>query len=124
MADDTSHLFITLYTDADVHGGLAAQLRRRGFDVISAYEAGNANLDDEAQLTYAVEQGRALLTCNARHFVPLVAKWYQAKRSHYGIIVSEQLPVGEMVRRVSYFLNTVSADEMRDGFRNLGEFAE
>ena len=28
MADQGARLFIALYTDADVHGGLAAQIRR------------------------------------------------------------------------------------------------
>jgi hypothetical protein len=50
MVDQGARLFVALYTDADVHGGLASQVRRRGFDAISAYEAGNASLDDPDQL--------------------------------------------------------------------------
>ncbi len=124
MADKIERLFITLYTDADVHGKLAAQIRARGFDAISAYEAGHAALDDLEQLEYATSQQRAILTCNARHFAPLYQQWWQAKRKHYGIIVSQQLPVGEMLRRVLCMLNQLSAEELENGYRNLAEFSE
>lgn len=123
MANEAARLFIALYTDADVHGGLAAQLRRRGFDAISAYEAGNATLDDADQLEYAVSQRRAILTCNIKDFAPLVEEWWEAGRKHYGVIVSEQIPIGEMLRRVVRLLNTVSAEEMENGYRDLAEFA-
>jgi hypothetical protein len=124
VASEAAHLFIALYTDADVHGRLAAQIRRRGFDALSAYEAGNATLDDEDQLEYAASQRRAILTCNARHFAPLFEKWWETGRKHYGVIVSEQIPLGEMLRRVIRLLNTVNADEMENGYRDLAEFAE
>ncbi len=124
MAEQGTRLFIALYTDADVHGGLAAQIRRRGFDAISAYEADNASLDDPDQLEYAASQRRTILTCNAKDFVPLLEEWWQAGRKHYGVIASAQVPIGEMLRRVLRMLNTVSADDMEDGFRNLAEFAD
>jgi len=124
MAEQATRLFIALYTDADVHAGLAARIRRRVFDAISAYEAGNASLDDPDQLKYAVSQRRAILTCNAKDFVPLLEEWWQAGRKHYGIIASEQVPIGEMLRRVLRMLNTISAEDMEDGFRNLAAFAD
>ena len=69
MAHEPERLFIALYTDADVHGKLAGQIRRRGFDAISAYEAGNAQLDDPDQLEYSVNQRRTILTCNIKDFI-------------------------------------------------------
>ena len=122
MANEAPRLFIALYTDADVHGGLAAQICRRGFDAISAYEAGNAMLDDEDQLKYAASQRRAILTCNAKHFEPLFEGWWQAGRKPYGVIVSGPMLIGEMLRRVLRHLNAVSADEMENGCRDLAEF--
>ena len=124
MANEAERLFIALYTDADIHGRLAAQLRGNGFDAISAYEASNAQLDDSDQLEYAASHRRAILTCNAKDFEPLVKEWWWAGRKHYGVIVSEQLPLGEMLRRVMRLLNTLSSDEMENGYRDLGEFAE
>lgn len=122
MANEPQRLFVTLYTDADVHGGLAAQTNLRGFDAISAYEAGNAELSDVDQLAYAVSQRRAILTCNAKDFAPLSTAWWQDGRQHHGIVVSEQLPLGEMLRRVLRLLDSVSADVIENSYRNLAEF--
>jgi hypothetical protein len=50
-----SGLFIQLYTDEDVTTALAIALRERGFLAQSALEAGMNEVDDEAQLVYAVD---------------------------------------------------------------------
>lgn len=123
MADEPERLYIALYTDADVHGKLAALVRQRGYDAVSAFEAGNADFDDPDQLRYAAQHGRAILTCNAKDFAPLLEQWWEAGVEHWGIVVSEQLTLAEMLRRILRLLDGVSAEEMRNGFRNLGEFA-
>ena len=123
MADESEkRLFVAIYTDADVHGKLASHIRLRGFDALSAYEAGNAALDDPDQLAFATSQGRAILTCNAKDFAPLMEEWWDQGRKHYGVIVSEQLVLGEMLRRVLRLLDSVSAEELENSFRDLGEF--
>ena len=124
MAGEANRVFVTLYLDADVDPELARQVRQRGFDVVSAYEVGNGRLLDPDQLAYAVSQGRAILTHNARDFAPLFDEWWNAGKSHHGIIVSEQLPLGEMLRRTLKLLHTVTPDEMMNSIKNLAEFAE
>ena len=57
-----------LYVDADITPKLARALRQRGYDVLSAHEAGNAEAPDSEQMEFAVAQERALLTCNAADF--------------------------------------------------------
>jgi hypothetical protein len=74
-------------------------------------------------LAYALSQGRAVLTCNISHFASLFDEYWQGGREHYGIVVSEQLPIGEMLRRALNLLNSVTADEMRNNWKNLAEFA-
>jgi hypothetical protein len=123
MADEPGRLYIALYTDADVHGKLAALVRQRGYDAVSAFEAGNADLDDPDQLRYAAQHGRAILTCNAKDFVPLMRYWWETDSEHWGIIISEQLPLADMLRRVLRLLDTVSAGDMHNSFRNLGEYS-
>jgi predicted nuclease of predicted toxin-antitoxin system len=117
-------LFVALYTDADVTPKLARLLRERKFDAVSAHEVGNAESEDSEQLAYAASQGRVILTYNAKDYAPLLDEYWWAGREHHGIIVSEQLPIGELLRRVLRFLNTVTADEMRNNYKNLGECAE
>jgi hypothetical protein len=122
VATDEPRLYIALYTDADVNGRLAGEIRAKGFDAVSAYEVGNGGLNDPEQFEIAINQKRAIVTHNARDFEPLFREYAFAGKVHFGLIVSEKLPVGEMLRRLLSLLDLVSADEMKNGFRNLGEF--
>ena len=124
MTAEETRLFIALYTDADVGLALAKQLRERGYDALSALEIGKFQPTDQEQLDYAISQRRTILTFNQRHFEPLYEEYWNAGKEHYGIIVSEQIAVGEMLRRTLKLLNSVSAGEMKNNFKNLGEFAE
>lgn len=124
MADQTLYDPVSVYLDADVDPELARQARQRGFDVVSAYEAGNGRLLDEDQLAYAAAQNKVILTHNARDFAPLFDEWWQAGRHHAGIMVSEQLPVGVLLKRLLQMLNTAAADALTNTYRNLAEFTE
>ena len=107
-------LFCRLYLDEDVHRRVAAALRLRHFDVVSAHEVQRWGLSDHEQLSYAATEGRALFTYNAADYVRLHLDWMRSGQQHCGIIVSEQLPVGETVRRLLGLLNRVAADQMRN----------
>lgn len=110
---------IKLYLDEHVWFGLSAALRERGHDALHVYEADRGGLDDEGQLTFAASNGRAILTFNARDFEPLAAEWFLAGRSHAGIIVSNQISIGELLYRIERLLGALSADEMRGTVRYL-----
>lgn len=114
---------VRLYVDADITPRLAHALRTRGYDAISAHEVGMAEAADIEHLIFAAGQGRTLLTCNARDFTPLFEDFWYAGRNHSGVVVSEQLELGEMLRRVLKLLDTVTAQEMHNGWKNLAEFA-
>jgi hypothetical protein len=123
MQNTEERLFVALYIDEDITHKLAKALRERGFDAIAAYEAGNIGIPDPVHLEFAASQRRALLTCNAKDFSPLFDEWWEAGKEHYGIIVSDQLEFGEMLRRVLNLLDSVTAGEMRNNYKNLAEFA-
>lgn len=117
MAESSSPLFLALYTDEDVSPDLAPALRHRGYIAQSAREAGNLEISDEAQLTYAAENGLALLTYNVQHFIPLAQTWYLSGDEHAGLILSEQFSqrqFGELLRRVLQLMNQWTVDEMRN----------
>jgi hypothetical protein len=100
-----------------IQPGLADALRRLGYDAEACAEAGRSNLQipDEEQLIYATQAGRAILTCNARDFVPLDAKWKAAGRTHVGIILTVQVEdFGELLRRVRNHLDTYPPDVQHD----------
>lgn len=115
---------VKLYLDHDISYRLAVQLRARGYDAVGAWEVGNAELADLAQLEYAAAQGRVLVTCNSQDFVPHYLAWWDSGRHHSGIVTSQQLEFGEMLRRLVNFLESVTAKDMRDIIRNLAEFKE
>jgi hypothetical protein len=124
MAAEEPRLFIALFTDADVSLKLAKQLRERGCDAVSALELGRYRPLDQEQLDFAVSERRTILTFNIRHFTPLFEAYWKAGKEHYSVIVSDQIAFGELLRRMLNLLNTVSADEMKNNLKYLGEFAE
>jgi hypothetical protein len=82
-------------------------------------------LSDDAQLTYASENGMAILTYNAQDFIPLAQAWYLAGRKHAGLILSEQFSqrqFGELLRRVLRLLNSLTADELYNHIIFLQQF--
>jgi hypothetical protein len=115
-------LFCRLYLDEDVHRRVASALRLRSFDVISAHEVERWGLSDEEQLGYAAAEGRVLFTYNTSDYLVLHRAWVQRGLEHHGIIVSDQLPIGETVRRLLSLLNRVAAEEMRNQVRWLKAF--
>lgn len=122
--DTTDSLYIRLYIDEHVWYKLAAQLRERGFDAVNVYEVGRDGLPDEEQWEYAATQGRAFLTFDkdGGRFVDLAVSDFYAGRSFYGLVISAQLPRGELLRRTLNLLNSLSADEMLNVVRFLEDF--
>jgi Domain of unknown function (DUF5615) len=74
-----------LYSDEDFSHLVVQELRSLGHDVMTAQEAGQANLavTDSAVLAFALAQGRAVLTFNRRDFIRL----HRIFASHGGVIV-------------------------------------
>ena len=124
MAIEEARLFIALYTDADVGLELAKQLRARGYDAVSALELGRYRPSDQEQWDYAISERRTILTFNIKHFKPLFEAYWNVGKGHYGVIVSDQIEFGELLRRVLKLLDTVAADEMINNIKYLGEFAK
>ncbi len=118
----TPKLFIATYVDEDLTKSLAEQLRRHGFDAISTQEIGHIQRDDEWHLEFAISQERAILTRNRDHYMQLYDEYWQAGKTHYGIIITQQLDVGEMLRRMLSLLDNVTAEEMMNTLRYLSEF--
>ena len=114
---------IKLLLDEHIWLGLTGALTQRGYDAIHILNTEQRGIDDEPLLAFATAQGRAVLTYNVRHFVPLVRLWYEAGREHAGVILSIQLPPGELLRQVERLLTTLSADELKNTARWLQEFS-
>lgn len=120
-----TRLFVALYVDADLATRIVYMLRQRGYECRSAIEDGHGAASDEMVLTRATQLGMTVLTNNERDFSPMARRWSDAGQEHAGILISQQFrnrELGEFLRRLLRFLDTVTADEMRNTVRYLSEF--
>lgn len=80
--------FPGLYIDEDsCDVRLIAALRRAGFDVVTADEAGTRGWSDREQLEFAASLGRVILSANVGDFAGLQRSWGRMHRHHFGIVI-------------------------------------
>ena len=114
---------IRLYLDEDaISRALIRGLRARGVDVLTAQDAQQMGVPDSVQLLHATGQGRTLFTFNTRDFARLHAEFLAQGRSHAGIIVSDQLQVGHILRRLLSLLDAKSAEDMQNWLEFLSNW--
>ncbi len=105
---------LKIYLDEDVHPFVAQALRLRGWDALTTVEAGRRTTSDDAQLDFATEQGRALLTYNSRDFSRMHSERIAAGRTHAGIIVATQDDPRRNIRGLLRLINAVPAEAITD----------
>ena len=76
-----------VYLDEGLSPAIAALLRKRGVDATTAYEVGNIQQSDRAQLAYAAREGRAIVTANVVDFIELAHEAVATNTEHPGIIL-------------------------------------
>lgn len=103
---------IRLYIDEDLSDRIAIALRSKGFDVISAHEVNMKGKTDKEQLEYAIKHNRTILTRNIKHFINLQKGCHKDGLSHNGLLVTDYLPLKELIRRLTKFLNEKSLSDM------------
>lgn len=101
---------IRFHLDEHVAPDVARALRTHGIDVTTTVEIGLRSATDVAQLEYARNAGRVLVTHDA-DFLRLAA----AEIDHAGIAYCHQnkRTVGEIVRTLVLIHELMSADEMK-----------
>ena len=111
-----------LLLDEHYPNEIATQLRATGFDAVTVSERGMKGLDDETLLAFCDAESRALLTNNARDFVPLVRAWVAAGREHAGVVLTSDasLPrtkgaIGRYVALLSALMSANAADRALAG---------
>ena len=122
MTDIPDSPQIRFFTDEDVYGSTTAALRKAGFDAISTPETSRLGESDESQLGWARDAGRALVTFNVAHFAKLHAQWMQQGRHHSGMIVSQQRPIGDLLRRLLNLAETLDANAMQNRLEFLSDW--
>lgn len=75
-----------IYSNENIAAQVVTELRRLGHDVLTSFDAGNANssVPDADVLAFATDRGRVLLSHNRRHFLRL----HQHRTGeHFGIVL-------------------------------------
>jgi hypothetical protein len=69
---------------------------------------------DAEQLDYAASQQRTILTHNIRDFIRLDRDYRASGREHFGILLSDQLPLRELLQRTLRFLGQHNAEDLKN----------
>lgn len=120
-----SRIRFHLDEDLEAHAFVRA-LRGRGVDVTTTGEQNLTESSDEAQLLWAMTEGRAILTYNATDFCRLHQQFLADGRHHAGIIIAEQQrhSVGEMMRSVLRLMAELEAESLTDRLEFLNRWAQ
>jgi len=113
---------IRFFTDEDIHGSLAPALRRAGVVAVSTPEANRLGESDESQLHWSTSQGFVFVTFNVADFARRHFEWVQNGESHSGIVVSQQRPIGDALRRLLHLANSLDAEIMKNRLEFLGDW--
>ena len=99
---------LRFYFDEHVRQSVVDGVRRHSLEVLTAYEAGQANkgILDADQLTYATQLGRVLVT-NDTDFLNFKAVPQLLSGEHAGVIYIHQLvSIGDQIRFLRYIAAT------------------
>lgn len=103
-----------VYLDEDVDLIVANMLRAQGFVAMTTLQAENNGRSDADQLEFAVQNGMVILTHNRLDYQRLAVEYFDAGRSHAGIILAIQRPPRDITTRSLHILSRYSAPEIRD----------
>jgi hypothetical protein len=79
---------VKLLLDEHYANAIALQLRTADLDVVTVLDLDCNGIDDDQLLRIAASQDRALLTNNARDFIPLVTRWSASGEEHCGVLLT------------------------------------
>ncbi len=101
------------YMDQHVPAQITDGLRRRGIDVLTAYEDGQSKESDEDLLARATALGRILFSQDT-DFLIISGQWQRAGRDFVGIVYAHQLNVtiGRAIRDLELLARVVEPEEM------------
>ena len=101
---------VKLFFDENVPEAIAAAVRLRGYDATTVKDAERKALSDLDQLRYASLQKRVLFTFNVADFIKLHEEFMETGHCHSGILLSKQLPVGIVVKRLLQLLSRLQPE--------------
>ena len=102
---------IRFHLDEHVANAIAEGLRRRGFDVATAAEAGLLSAQDEEHLAFAASQRRVMMTHDSDYL-----RLHQVGIEHAGIAYCEpsRRTIGQVLRSLILIGEVLDPEDMRN----------
>lgn len=102
-----------LYFDHNMQDAVAAALRSRGIDVLTAWEDHYDHEPDDIVLQRAQALGRVLVT-HDQDYLKLAHDWQSAAQPFAGIVFCHlsQSPIGLLISELELVAQTMTADEL------------
>lgn len=97
-----------LLLDEHYANEIAVQLRATGYEAATVSERRLNGTDDEPLLARASSDGSALLTNNARDFLPIVARWATSGRDHCGLLLTSDSSMPRGKDNIGIYVRTLS----------------
>ena len=119
MSEETKKNSPKLLLDEHIWAYLAKLLRDQGFDVMHVTEIDLVATPDDKIMQYDACNHRAVVSFNIKDYVPLAIQYFQDGKEHYGVVVSKELSRGELQKRVTKLLESVTAEELMNAVRYL-----
>lgn len=106
---------LSFYMDHHVHRSITEGMRRRGIDVITAFEDGREEADDEALLERATALDRILVSQDD-DLLEIAALWQRSSREFAGVAyaIQQHIDIGGTIEYLELIAHLKTADEMRN----------
>ncbi|MGB0564630.1 MAG: DUF5615 family PIN-like protein [Spirulinaceae cyanobacterium] len=103
---------VALYMDVHVPSAITEQLRRRGVDVLTAFEDNATELPDDELLERATQLQRVLFTQDIR-FMVMAQAWQTQGKLFGGLLFGHQLggTIGQFVQDLELIAMASESDE-------------
>lgn len=97
-----------LLLDEHYANEIAIQLRAAGYEAVTVSERRLNGTDDEPLLALASSENRALLTNNARDFLPIASRWGTSGQDHCGLLLTSDSSMPRGRDNIGFYVRTLS----------------
>jgi hypothetical protein len=106
---------LSFYMDHHVHQSITDGLRRRGVDVLTAFEDGREEEDDETLLERATELERIVVSQDD-DLLKIATRWQRSSREFSGVAyaIQQHIDIGGTIEYLELIARLKTADEMRN----------
>jgi predicted nuclease of predicted toxin-antitoxin system len=101
--------------DHHVPAAITSGLRARGIDVLTAFEDGTAECEDDALLQRATEMGRVLFSQD-RDLLAIARRWQHSARPFAGVVYAHQLgiTIGQAIKDLELIAAVCEPEDMEN----------